>query len=174
MVIPQPIGGSKHSISCWTAYVQGSDALNHPWRSGAWQTVAHASVGKLNRLLTTSSDHIINTCLLCRPPSEAGLFQETRAWLHDTKLDIWTRYTREEAPYHFFTWCKQWLLVFNVIVKQSGSVFITSFNSKRQILLICKLGDWICSTYLANLNRARSGGWLFLSFSQRSLLHPAA
>lgn len=111
-----------------------------------------------------TADHIINTCLLCRPPSEVGLFQvgpETRAWLRDTELNVWTRYTREEAPYLFFTWCKQRLLEFNVIIKQSGSVSITSFNSKCQILLIRKLGDWICSTYLANLNRARSGGWLF-------------
>lgn len=69
MVIPQPIGGSKHSISCWTAYVQGSDALNHPWRSGAWQTVAHASVGKLNRLLTTSSTPAYCADLPQRPVS---------------------------------------------------------------------------------------------------------
>ena len=38
-----------------------------------------------------SAEHIINTCPLHKPPSEAGLFQvgpETRAWLHNTKLDI--------------------------------------------------------------------------------------
>ena len=38
-----------------------------------------------------SAEHIINTCPLYRPPSEAGLFQvgpETRAWLHHTELDI--------------------------------------------------------------------------------------
>ena len=38
-----------------------------------------------------TAEHIINTCLLYKPPSEAGLFQvgpETRAWLHNTKLDI--------------------------------------------------------------------------------------
>ena len=45
-----------------------------------------------------TADHIITTCPLYRPPSEAGLFQvgpETRAWLCDTELDIWRRYTKE-------------------------------------------------------------------------------
>lgn len=170
MVIPQPIGGSKHSIGCWTAYVHGSDASNHPWRSGTWQTVVWGSWTDCwphHQHLPT-----VQNTLRGRPLSSGT--RDKRDKLHDTELDIWTRYTREEAPYRLFTWCKQRLLEFNVIVKQSASVFITSFNSKGQILLICKLGDWICSTYLANLNRARSGGWLFLSFSQRSLLHPAA
>lgn len=97
-----------------------------------------------------TADHIINTCLLCRPPSEVSLFQvgpETRAWLHNTELNIWTPYTKE-APYHFFTWCKQRLLVFNVIVKQSGSVFITSFNSKRQILFSTLAASPCCVKYL--------------------------
>ena len=38
-----------------------------------------------------TAEHIINTCPLFRPPSVAGLFlvgPETRAWLHDTELDI--------------------------------------------------------------------------------------
>ena len=38
-----------------------------------------------------TADHIINTCPLYRPPSEAGLFHvgpETVAWLSDTKLDV--------------------------------------------------------------------------------------
>ena len=36
-------------------------------------------------------EHIMNTCPLYRPPSEAGLFDvgpETRAWLQDTELDL--------------------------------------------------------------------------------------
>ena len=35
--------------------------------------------------------HIMTTCPLHRPPSEAGLFDvgpETRAWLQDTELDL--------------------------------------------------------------------------------------
>ena len=38
-----------------------------------------------------TANHIITACLLHRPPSEEGLFRvglETRAWLHDTMLDI--------------------------------------------------------------------------------------
>ena len=38
-----------------------------------------------------SAEHIINTCPLYKPPSEACLFKvgpETRAWLHNTELDI--------------------------------------------------------------------------------------
>ena len=38
-----------------------------------------------------TADHIITTCPLYRPPSEAGLFlvgPETMAWLSDTELDI--------------------------------------------------------------------------------------
>ena len=38
-----------------------------------------------------TADHIITTCPLYRPPSEAGLFHvgpETMAWLCDTELDI--------------------------------------------------------------------------------------
>ena len=38
-----------------------------------------------------TAEHIITTCPLYRPPSEAGLFQvgpETRAWLSNTELDI--------------------------------------------------------------------------------------
>ena len=41
-------------------------------------------------------------------PSEAGLFQvepETRAWLHDTELDIWGWYTKEEEEE--FYWCHE-------------------------------------------------------------------
>ena len=33
-----------------------------------------------------TADHVINSCPLYRPPSEAGL--EMLAWLHDTKLDL--------------------------------------------------------------------------------------
>ena len=38
-----------------------------------------------------TADHIITTCPLYKPPSEAGLFDvgpETRAWLNTTDLDI--------------------------------------------------------------------------------------
>ena len=38
-----------------------------------------------------TADHIINSCLLHRPPSEAGLFEVgplTRAWLQQTELTI--------------------------------------------------------------------------------------
>ena len=38
-----------------------------------------------------TAEHIITTCPLYKPPSEAGLFNvgpETRAWLHSTELDI--------------------------------------------------------------------------------------
>ena len=38
-----------------------------------------------------TADHIITTCPLYKPPSEAGLFNlgpETRTWLHTTELDI--------------------------------------------------------------------------------------
>ena len=39
-----------------------------------------------------TADHIINSCPLHRPPSEAGLFEVgplTRAWLQHTELTIW-------------------------------------------------------------------------------------
>ena len=38
-----------------------------------------------------TAEHIINTCPLHRPPSEAGLFDlgpEMLAWLHDNELDL--------------------------------------------------------------------------------------
>ena len=38
-----------------------------------------------------TADHIINSCLLHRPPSEAGIFEGgpmTRAWLQKTELTI--------------------------------------------------------------------------------------
>ncbi|KAL3052917.1 hypothetical protein OYC64_005443 [Pagothenia borchgrevinki] len=38
-----------------------------------------------------TAEHVITTCPLYRPPSEASLFDlgpEMRAWLHDTELDL--------------------------------------------------------------------------------------
>ena len=52
-----------------------------------------------------TADHIINSCPLHRPPSEAGLFEVgplTRAWLQHTELTIWDDDIRKKKKIDIF------------------------------------------------------------------------
>ena len=57
-----------------------------------------------------TADHIINSCPLHRPPSEAGIFEVgplTRAWLQQTELTIWSDTMIHDRRRRYCSWLQE-------------------------------------------------------------------
>lgn len=84
---------------CWTGCVQGSVGSNVQWKKWGLADCAAYECGAPEQTV----EHIMTTCPLYRPPSEASLFDvgpETRAWLQDTELELWC-YTKYCVAFHY-------------------------------------------------------------------------